>query len=178
MNEKKSVYEVLSSINVNKFVREKNGFKYLSWSDSVAILLENYPDATWRHREWDGKPYYETEGGCYVEVSVIVNNIERSQYHPVLDYRNKPISKPSAFQVNSSIQRALSKAISLHGLALYIYRNEDLPPSEREAIEIAKDELITLLKEKNKYSADAARFVSNMNYDQLTEKIAEYRNNG
>ena len=42
---------------------------------------------------------------------------------------NKPIAKPNAFQINTSIQRALVKAIALHGLGLYIYAGEDLPPS-------------------------------------------------
>jgi hypothetical protein len=47
--------------------------------------------------------------------------------HPVLDNRNKPIKTPDAFQVNTSIQRCLAKAIALHGLGLYIFAGEDLP---------------------------------------------------
>ena len=175
MSEEKSVYQTLSGINVEDAVRGKNGFRYLSWSHAVAKLLDKYPTATWRHREWDGKPYYQFEGGCFVEVSVIVNDIERAQYHPILDFRNQPVLKPNAFQINTSIQRALAKAISLHGLGLYVYQGEDLPPSEKEATQSAREELTTLLKENNKYSADAARAISNMNYDQLTEKINEYR---
>ena len=34
---------------------------------------------------------------------------------------------PSAFDINTSIQRCLVKAIALHGLGLYIYAGEDLP---------------------------------------------------
>ena len=45
----------------------------------------------------------------------------------MLDARNKPIEKPSAFDINSSIQRCLVKAIALHGLGLYVYAGEDLP---------------------------------------------------
>ena len=37
------------------------------------------------------------------------------------------IEKPNAFQINTSLQRALAKAIALHGLGLYIFAGEDLP---------------------------------------------------
>jgi hypothetical protein len=47
---------------------------------------------------------------------------------PVLDYRNKPIPTPNSFDVNTSIMRCLVKAIAMHGLGLYIYSGEDLPP--------------------------------------------------
>ncbi|MGM9458240.1 DUF1071 domain-containing protein, partial [Lacticaseibacillus rhamnosus] len=57
-----------------------------------------------------------------------------SQVHPVLDNRNKPIEKPNAFQINTSIQRCLAKAIALHGLGLYIYQGEDLPEIEMPSI--------------------------------------------
>ena len=35
--------------------------------------------------------------------------------------------EPSAFDINTSIQRFLVKAIASHGLGLYIYAGEDLP---------------------------------------------------
>ena len=41
--------------------------------------------------------------------------------------RNRPIPEPTAFDVNTSIQRCLVKATALHGLGLYIYAGEDLP---------------------------------------------------
>ena len=46
---------------------------------------------------------------------------------------NKTIPVPNAFQINTSIQRCLVKAIALHGLGLYIYAGEDLPEVEKEA---------------------------------------------
>ena len=35
--------------------------------------------------------------------------------------------EPNAYQINTSIQRCLAKAIALHGLGLYIYAGEDIP---------------------------------------------------
>ena len=49
-----------------------------------------------------------------------------------MDHRNKAISEPDAFQVNTAMQRCLAKAISLHGIGLYIYAGEDLPEETKE----------------------------------------------
>lgn len=51
----------------------------------------------------------------------------------MLDGRNRPLLTPSAFDINTSIQRALVKAIALHGLGLYIYAGEDLPQAASPA---------------------------------------------
>jgi hypothetical protein len=77
-------------------------------------------------------PYIKTELGYFVEVAVTVEGITHSQIHPVLDNNNRPIASPNSFQINTSIQRALVKAIALHGLGLYIYAGEDLPDVEGE----------------------------------------------
>ena len=63
-------------------------------------------------------------------VAVTVQGVTLSQIHPVLDGRNQPILEPSSFDINTSIQRCLVKAIALHGLGLYIYAGEDLPDGE------------------------------------------------
>ena len=67
------------------------------------------------------------------DVSVTVKAITLSQIHPVLDSKNRPILAPTAFDINTSIQRCLVKAIALHGLGLYIYAGEDLPATSDEA---------------------------------------------
>jgi hypothetical protein len=51
----------------------------------------------------------------------------------VLDGKNRPIFEPSAFDINTSIQRCLVKAIALHGLGLYVYAGEDLPDGQAPA---------------------------------------------
>ena len=54
----------------------------------------------------------------------------RTAQLPVMDFRNKAIHNPDAFSVNTAMQRCLAKAISLHGLGMYIYAGEDLPMVE------------------------------------------------
>ncbi len=51
----------------------------------------------------------------------------RTAQLPVMDFRNQAIPNPNAYQVNTSMQRCLAKAISLHEIGLYIYAGEDLP---------------------------------------------------
>ncbi|WP_254489210.1 DUF1071 domain-containing protein [Bacillus thuringiensis] len=137
MSETKNYFAELAVIDVSKHVEKKGRFSYLSWSWAVDQLLKKHPDATWRVVRFDGLPYMKTEVGYFVEVEVTVNNITRSQIHPVLDNYNKPIAKPTSFQINTSIQRCLAKAIALHGLGLYIYSGEDIPQDD-EPKQVAK----------------------------------------
>ena len=48
-------------------------------------------------------------------------------------------ANPDAFAVNTAMQRCLAKAIALHGLGLYIYAGEDLPPGEEDVPQTAHD---------------------------------------
>ena len=120
-------FTALAAINVNDHVEKKGGFSYLSWPYAVAQLRQFDPTATWEVRRFDGLPFLVTEAGVFVEVAVTVQGVTLSQIHPVLDGHNRPLMAPSAFDINSSIQRCLVKAIALHGLGLYIYAGEDLP---------------------------------------------------
>ena len=117
----------LTQVNVSAHVEKKGQFSYLSWPYAVAQLRLADPTASWEVRRFDGLPYLKTEAGHFVEVAVTVQGITLSQIHPVLDGKNRPIFEPTAFDINTSIQRCLVKAIALHGLGLYIYAGEDLP---------------------------------------------------
>jgi hypothetical protein len=120
-------FKKLAKLDVSEHVEKKGRFSYLSWPWAVKTLREAAPDATWEVIKYDGKPYCATETGYFVEVAVTVDGITLSQIHPVLDNNNRTIVVPNAFQINTSIQRCLVKAIALHGLGLYIYAGEDLP---------------------------------------------------
>lgn len=123
----------LYALNVNDHVEKKGGFSYLSWPYAVAQLRLADPTATWEVKRFDGLPFLATDAGVFVEVAVTYAGITLSQIHPVLDGRNRPLMAPSAFEINTSIQRCLVKAIALHGLGLYIYAGEDLPQPLQEA---------------------------------------------
>lgn len=125
-----SIFKTLSETNVNDHIEKKGKFSYLSWAWAVSELRLASPTATWEVIKTDGLPFCKTECGFFVEVAVTVEGITLSQIHPVLDNNNKTIPMPSAFQINTSIQRCLVKAIALHGLGLYIYAGEDIAPDD------------------------------------------------
>jgi len=120
----------LNSINVNEHIEQKGQFSYLSWPFAVAQLRLTDPTAYWEVRRFDGLPFLKTECGYFVEVAVTVQGVTLSQVHPVLDGKNRPLFEPNSFDINTSIQRSLVKAIALHGLGLYIYAGEDLPNAD------------------------------------------------
>ena len=120
----------LNQVNVSDHIERKGDFAYLSWPYAVAQLRLADPAACWEVRRFDGLPYLRTETGYFVEVAVTVQGVTLSQIHPVLDGKNWPIGEPTAFDINTSIQRCLVKAIALHGLGLYVYAGEDLPNGE------------------------------------------------
>ena len=139
--ENNNIFKTLYQINVNEFTEKKGKLTYLSWAHAVAQLLKHYPASTWEIVRFDNLPYLKTEQGYFVEVAVTVEGITRSSMLPVMDNRNQPIKNPSTFDINTSQQRALAKAISLHGLGLYIYAGEDLP-------EVIRDEIKTNVQAK------------------------------
>lgn len=145
----KNYFAVLNDINVSEHVEKKGQFSYLSWPFAIAQLRLADPAATWAVKRFDGLPYLKTEGGYFVEVEVTVQGITLSQLHPVLDGKNKPIASPTAFEINTSIQRCLVKAIALHGLGLYIYSGEDLPESAKtETLSFSQQETIKSMIEE------------------------------
>lgn len=117
-----SKYLELRKIDVSDHIEKKNNLSYLSWAWAVDTLLQQDPNATWEYKE--PVKFGET---LMVFCSVTAFGKTMTAQLPVMDYRNKAIPNPDAFAVNTAMQRALAKAIALHGLGLYIYAGEDLP---------------------------------------------------
>lgn len=132
--ETENYFSKLAQIDCSEHVEKKGRFSYLSWAWAVKKLREVDPTATWEVKRFDGVPYLKTDCGYFVEVEVTVQGLPLSQIHPILNNQNKPIAEPNSFDINTSIQRCLVKAIALHGLGLYIYAGEDLPEIQEEMI--------------------------------------------
>lgn len=131
-------FAALSAVNVSEHVEKKGQFNYLSWPYAVAQLRMFDETATWQIQRFDGLPFLTTDYGTFVEVAVTVKGVTLSQLHPVLDSKNRPLLAPSAFEINTSIQRCLVKAIALHGLGLSVYAGEDLPHADSGHDQAAK----------------------------------------
>ena len=153
MEEKiKDTFKALNKIDVSDLAKKKGKFTYLSWPYAVQEFLRVCPEATWEPHLFvsqDGvkQPYMKTETGYFVQVSVTVNDITRTQVHPVMNNYNNPIKEPDACDINKSIQRCLAKAIALHGLGLYIFAGEDLP-------DIGENETQNLISDTQKKEID------------------------
>lgn len=123
----KNYFTELYAVDVSAHIEKKNGFSYVSWPFAIAELRKRHPTAVWEVVRFEGMPFQMTPAGVFVEVAVTVEGIRLSQIHPVINHANKPIKEPTSFEINTSIQRCLVKAIALHGLGLFVYAGEDLP---------------------------------------------------
>jgi hypothetical protein len=117
----------LLATNVNNHTEKKNSLTYLSWAWAWAEALKADANATYKIEMFEGKPFVEINGTAMVMVTATLFGKPLTCQLPVMDYRNKAIPSPDAFAVNTAIMRCMTKALSLHGLGLYIYAGEDLP---------------------------------------------------
>jgi hypothetical protein len=160
----------LRQINVNEHIEKKNNLSYLSWAWAVDKLLELDDNASWEYGE--PKAWGET---WMVTCTVQAFGKLRTAHLPVMDYRNKAISNPNAFDVNTAMQRCLAKAIALHGIGLYIYAGEDIPPDAGE--QLVRD----VLASNAKPLADAGNGLSDKRKSELTDlatHITEWHGEG
>lgn len=152
MEKKKSVFETLNAINVNGKTEKKNGLTYLSWAFAWGEIKKNYPNATYTIYENANGMNYHTDGRtAWVKTGVTIEGIEYIEYLPVMDYRNQSITidKLTSFNVNTAIQRSLTKACARHGLGLYIYAGEDLPEEEQAAKPQPKGNVVIKAKDND-----------------------------
>lgn len=141
--------------NVNEYTEKKNGLTYLSWAGAWGEALKADPTVNFKVEMFDGTPLMMVGGSFMVWVTVTMFGKPVTCMLPVLDYRNKPISTPNAFDVNTSIMRCLVKAIAMHGLGLYIYAGEGAPEdgveaSKAEAPRVAPTPVIKKVERKPK----------------------------
>ena len=127
MFDRKEAIKELLSTNVNNHTEKKNNLTYLSWAWAWAEALKADADATYKVEMFGDKCFMDINGTAMVFVTVTMFGKPMTCQLPVMDYRNKAIPNPDAFQVNTAIMRCMTKALSLHGLGLYIYAGEDIP---------------------------------------------------
>lgn len=144
-------FEELYEQDVSPFVERKNNLLYVSWAYAWAGIKKLHPDATYKVYETPEGCNYFTDGRfCWVKTGVTVEGIEHIEYLPVLDYRNKsiPLNAVTSFDVNTSIQRSLTKACARHGYGLKVYAGEDVEAATREVptpmTDAQREELVKL----------------------------------
>jgi hypothetical protein len=134
----------LLKLNVNEHTEKKGNLTYLSWAWAWAEALKADPNAHFQVMMFGDKCYTDINGTYMVWVTVTLFNKPMTCQLPVMDHRNKAIIAPDAFAVNTAIMRCMTKALSLHGLGLYIYAGEDLPELDTGVI----DAVVAAIKER------------------------------
>jgi hypothetical protein len=166
----------LLTVNVNAHTESKNGLSYLSWAWAWAEVLKIDPQATWVVHTYGPQgaeePCMRVGKSAMVHVSVTLKGLRRECMLPVMDHRNKAIPEPDAFQVNTAIMRCLAKAIAMHGLGLYIYAGEDLPPMDTEALDQLCTELVAAYNEGK--TMDAVNIWYGSETIRLSNEAREY----
>lgn len=150
MDNKKSVFRTLSTINVNEHTETKQNLTYLSWAWAWQVVQENYPKATYEIiKNEDGLPYFADLNGAMCYTKITIEDVTHEMWLPVMDNANKAMKDApytyktrngektveaySMFDINKTLMRCLVKNLAMFGLGLYIYAGEDLP-------ELPKDE--------------------------------------
>ena len=155
------MFDALYSADLSEETEKKSNLTYLSWSQAWKVFKQFYPSATYKiHTNPNtGLPVFESEMGLMVHTSVEADGITYEDWLPVMDYANramksvpytvqvydkqnkqyveKRVEAATTFDVNSSIQRSMVRAIARHGLGLYIYNgfdhiNEDGEPQVQQ----------------------------------------------
>ena len=176
-----TLYERLSTIDVSDMVEKKGKFNYLSWSDAWSVLKTHCPDAVFQKHFFEYVPMnkdipayklpyaMDKQGWAYVMVTVTIENQEVTEVFPVLGNDGRtPLKTPTSMEVNTALQRCLTKCMGYHGLGLNIYQGEDLPP-ESSIDDIPEPEEKPAVKKK----ATAKKVVKEAKENELVKEIKE-----
>lgn len=153
MKQEKSVYEVLSSVDVSSKIEKKGDGRYasnyMSWGHAWNELKKRFPTANRIVYEDPntGLIYFSDGRYGYVKVGIEIDGIEMIDYLPIMDNRNNsiPVEKITSFDVNKTIQRSTTKAIAMHGLGISLWlKEEDTPDEGSRSSKDVKSKLITL----------------------------------
>tara|TARA_B100001123_G_C15341202_1_gene1035006 strand:- start:3968 stop:4687 length:720 start_codon:yes stop_codon:yes gene_type:complete len=168
-----SIWKTLSKINVNEYTEEKMGLTYLSWSHAYRIMMENYPEM---EVEWDEVTYYEG-GTAMVSCTVVIGDVRKEMWLPVMDYQMKSIAHPSSRDISDAKMRCLVKCFSLFGLANYIYAGDGLPMEETNGVTKAPPKKPVKAKAKAQPKVEAkANGVVEDNTDEVVQALKDLCN--
>jgi len=124
-------FKELIKTDCSSMIEKKGKFDYLAWAFSIEQLRTHEPNATISARMFEGMPYIDTGNGLMVEMYIIVEGKEVwNEWLPVLDFNNKAINDPNAFDINKAFQRCKAKCIAEYtGIGLTLYRKESAAPT-------------------------------------------------
>ena len=126
-------------------VDKKGKFKYLTWTQAYAYMMDNYPHAEYSMHE----PVYFRDETVMVHCTIKIGEMKRDMWLAVMDHKNNAIKNPAATDISNAQMRCFVKCIAMFGLGLHIYAGEDIPMNEDEEgddkdnsvdVQVAKEE--------------------------------------
>lgn len=168
--EYRTPYQRLREVDVSEHIERKNGLAYLSWVYATDYIKCLYPNSyAIIFKTQDGVPYFTDGKTCWVNVEYHIIDekgkdwVEKEPAFPIMDYRNQSIlvDKVTSMNVNTAIQRGITKCIARHGLGFYIYAGEDIPFDSKE------DERIT--------STEASKIQSLYTRDEIKQMLTNLK---
>ena len=191
----KNIYQTLSKVDMSQHIKAVQGQRYIPWSDQWSELLKHYPEATFLvHENEVGDPFTVSVMGVMVKVSVTIENLTHTINYPVLNSYNKSLKLDpyvyktkkgdvtvqacSTFDINTSIVRALTKCIALHGLGLYVYRDELQPEIElvgskdlQTILDKIKEKNVSLMEVCQDWQMDKIAHLQAQNFDNMMQYL-------
>ena len=139
------VWETLNAINVDKYLNKKGKFPFLPWIYAWSIMMEHYPQFTFKNlKTEDGVPcFLDPSGYGTVTVTGAIDGLERTEDYAVTDSKYDAVQHPDPDLVNSNQKRCLVKVMALFGLGAYVFRCEAAP---QEDVPFDRDEAIKAIK--------------------------------
>jgi hypothetical protein len=95
----------------------------------------------------------------------------RHMWLPVMDHRNKAISNPDKFAINTAKMRCLTKCFSMFGLGHYIYAGEDLPEAVAKAT-VSEEQITKIINLIDHANVDMPKFMKWLKVDKVDHILA------
>ena len=127
------VYVTLKAHNVEGHIRQKGKLDYLPWAPAWDMVMTSFPESDF---EFDEPKMFEGTGGeQWITINIRQGEyvLTRRWWLPFLDFKNQPVSMPTALQVNNTRMRVLVKCLAMCGLGTELYTGEDVPAAEQDA---------------------------------------------
>ena len=192
-------FEKMLTVDMRKYIHEKQRQKYISWTYAWQEFKRIYPDANYGviYTE-DGLPYKATPLGIMVRTEVTANGETIPMHLPVMngamksmkevpyEYMTKQgkkvVEAATMTDINKAIMRCLAKNIAMFGLGLFVFNGEDFPAPElvgsaelQAIMDKIKEKGIPLNKVLKAWQLDKIAKLHLGNFDNMMKFLDEYK---
>lgn len=149
-----TIFETFSRIDCTDHVEKKGSLDYIAWTFAYKTLMEHYPNNSIEFTE-EWLPNNTVMIHCELSITVGKDTATRKGWLPVINFSNKAIVNPDAYQVNTTRMRCLTKTLALFGLGLNIYAGEAFPSASDAQEGVSEPVVVTITKAEAKLLGEA-----------------------